>query len=439
MLTAVFSGYSEIFFGIHGNKIFSCSHILVKKQGGIGMSDYRRFVSYIYEYNHGRKSRNTGFAKVESRGGILKLQIHMQGMSAEEGALEIYAFVREGEWLEGILLGKTGLQTSSGEIRLMTPAEHVGNVNYSLDQLSGLWISSERGGTYLSIWDEEPVDLGKLRPFVEKSMVEEQDSNNAQKEAMRETSEDLQNPEEILDESQSIGIPQELPSETADVAEQEEGEEAAEHTTDQDEDSKEAAGEIAEQERAEAGEEKKTEQPEALAESNEGLPEEQEREVEIQAGDEKRQAAEEAADVKAAQSACAAEACVSPHPCANCHKYQSALDQRWKQLSGCRGHVQPFDSEQIVDCLQVSPRELGILYQSRYPVGRNSFLMHGYYNYRHLLFGKCKDGSYFLGVPGVFENQEKMMAAMFGFPEFRKAREQRQGRGPFGYWCRRLG
>ena len=126
------------------------------------MAGYRRFVSYIYEYNRGRKSRNTGFAKIESRGGICKLQIHLQGVPEEEGTLEINAFVREGDWLKGIPLGRVRAGKPLTETRIITPSEHVGNVDYALENLSGLWISSERGGTYLSIWDDEPVELDKL-------------------------------------------------------------------------------------------------------------------------------------------------------------------------------------------------------------------------------------------------------------------------------------
>jgi hypothetical protein len=63
--------------------------------------------------------------------------------------------------------------------------------------------------------------------------------------------------------------------------------------------------------------------------------------------------------------------------------------------------------------------------------------MHGFCHYRHLLFGKCRDGGYILGIPGVFESQEQYMANMFGFPIFKEAVSQNQG-GRFGYWCRRL-
>ncbi len=51
----------------------------------------------------------------------------------------------------------------------------------------------------------------------------------------------------------------------------------------------------------------------------------------------------------------------------------------------------------------------------------NSFLLHGYYNYRHIILGKFKTGDedrYYLGVPGVYDDWEKMAAEMFGFEAF---------------------
>lgn len=43
---------------------------------------------------------------------------------------------------------------------------------------------------------------------------------------------------------------------------------------------------------------------------------------------------------------------------------------------------------------------------------------------------------WFLGVPGVFSNQEQLMAGIFGFPEFRTKQMTRQKTGEFGYWYR---
>ena len=43
---------------------------------------------------------------------------------------------------------------------------------------------------------------------------------------------------------------------------------------------------------------------------------------------------------------------------------------------------------------------------------------------------------FFVGVPGVFLNQERIMATMFGFPEFRTAKSAKYKTGNFGYWYR---
>lgn len=61
----------------------------------------------------------------------------------------------------------------------------------------------------------------------------------------------------------------------------------------------------------------------------------------------------------------------------------------------------------------------------------NSFLIHGYFNYKYLMIKKVKeDGKmkYYLGVPGVYDKAERMMAILFGFPEFEKEQSD------FGYW-----
>jgi hypothetical protein len=56
----------------------------------------------------------------------------------------------------------------------------------------------------------------------------------------------------------------------------------------------------------------------------------------------------------------------------------------------------------------------------------NSFLIHGYLNYHHLMKKEIKendDVQLYLGVPGVYERQERMMALLFGFPKFETEKE----------------
>ena len=73
----------------------------------------------------------------------------------------------------------------------------------------------------------------------------------------------------------------------------------------------------------------------------------------------------------------------------------------------------------------------------------NSFLIHGYYNYHHLIL-TVREDRLKLGVPGVYHPQEEKAAESFGFPEFIPAEEldlkltdeEKNDREKFGYWCR---
>ena len=43
-----------------------------------------RFISYMYLYENGRKTINSGFVRVESRNGQCRLSIHMSGIYHSE-------------------------------------------------------------------------------------------------------------------------------------------------------------------------------------------------------------------------------------------------------------------------------------------------------------------------------------------------------------------
>ena len=67
----------------------------------------------------------------------------------------------------------------------------------------------------------------------------------------------------------------------------------------------------------------------------------------------------------------------------------------------------------------------------------NHFLLHGYYNYHHLvLVHLCSryGERYALGVPGEYCFRTQYMAESFGFMEFAPLEPGKRGRGSFGYW-----
>lgn len=88
-------------------------------------------------------------------------------------------------------------------------------------------------------------------------------------------------------------------------------------------------------------------------------------------------------------------------------------------------------------CCRMELEELGHLPEKWHGLKENHFLLHGYYEYHHLLFAKlnCRYGErYALGVPGEFCYRNQYMAENFGFFDFAPLEPGRRRGGSFGYW-----
>ena len=89
--------------------------------------------------------------------------------------------------------------------------------------------------------------------------------------------------------------------------------------------------------------------------------------------------------------------------------------------------------------------EMTCLPRKYWSLANNSFLLHGYHNYNHLLLVE-KDGHYWLGIPGIYDPREARAAELFGFPQFTDSynknlelsEDECNDCGIFGYWCRYL-
>ena len=109
-------------------------------------------------------------------------------------------------------------------------------------------------------------------------------------------------------------------------------------------------------------------------------------------------------------------------------------DTKWEQLSSIYPHIHPFRDAR--EFLSVGPEDFVVLRERCYQMTHNSFLLHGYYNYRHLLLLRQEtagQAKYYIGVPGNFYEREKQVARMFGFESFEGSREP-AWEGDFGYY-----
>lgn len=121
------------------------------------------------------------------------------------------------------------------------------------------------------------------------------------------------------------------------------------------------------------------------------------------------------------------------------YAYVDALKPgKWEQLRAIYPPISPFgDSRKY---LQISPGDFVILKDRSYRMVNNSFLLHGYFTYKHLILHRMNrkgETVYYVGVPGSYYNKEKEVAILFGFESFEGATEPAR-EGDFGYYMMRV-
>ena len=113
---------------------------------------------------------------------------------------------------------------------------------------------------------------------------------------------------------------------------------------------------------------------------------------------------------------------------------------KWDQLMNDYPQIHPFGDERVF--ISIEPKDFIILRASYQKLVNNSFLLHGFYNYRYLILGPDKEMGgrngecFYLGVPGTYFEREKMVAVMFGFEGYECAGPVEIGK--FGFYMRKV-
>lgn len=114
------------------------------------------------------------------------------------------------------------------------------------------------------------------------------------------------------------------------------------------------------------------------------------------------------------------------------------VSDKWEQLNCYYPKIHPFGDKR--EYLSITPRDFVVLSGKYHNLVHNSFLLHGYYNYGHVVLAKLREGQedvYYLGVPGVYFDREKQAALLFGFEGF-EADCDRITDGGFGYYMKKV-
>jgi len=116
---------------------------------------------------------------------------------------------------------------------------------------------------------------------------------------------------------------------------------------------------------------------------------------------------------------------------------EEIFKSKWEQLSYGKKRVNLMGKES--DYIEITPSDMIALNSPYHSLVNNAFLLHGYYNYKHLILGPAKGqkSAFFIGVPGNFYKQEVNAARMFGFEYFENGGNKVEV-GDFGYYMKKV-
>lgn len=390
------------------------------------MADYKRLVSYIYAYPGGVRDKNVGFAKAEVRNGQFKLTVSVKGVYTDTPELfGVYVMV-DGKKHQpgGFTLLKTGtvmINQGIGQYQDLFNPMNINQSGYTFEDISGIALARENEDFYrmFSLWED--------------CILNTEDITFAQPEAAA-----ASNPV-VQADSEEVSVKEQVNRTTGQEAERK---------------SAEMSGNVRESEtvRRNAEDVSENEVEEAAVTSKPETPES------AQSAGQQADLQQETAQMKA-QQVRAMEAVqellfrnTNPQGTMPQNtKLQDTTPQNAKPQEEMpafekvfinRDFIDAFEDDYFYDCVEVTPELLKQLPIEDDAVVNNSFLVHGYYNFKHILFGKvCENDNntrYFIGVPGMYCNRERFMASMFGFCNFKKSHRSDYSNPYFGYWYQEI-
>jgi hypothetical protein len=405
------------------------------------MPEYRRFVAYFYEYIDGKKQKNAGFAKVELRNGTWRILFRLMVPMQPQPPVDVFGFVREEEYLLGLPMGTM----RAGREMMEEWAYHAEDARwmdqYRFSDFAGIWIRSGDGRDFITVWDEEPVDVAQFVTSLPQAAEENAGEQSVSEEQIRKST-----GEQSVRDGQtgrSVGEQGVRDGQTGQsVGAQRAGEDQnGKSTGEQNVSENQVWQSVGEQSasngqiRQNAGEQKMSENQVRKSAGEQNVSNGQTRQS---AGEQNVSENQNGQSMDIAQMEWCASQDENPTlKNAGQEPFLLQPDILWQELYRTHESFQPFAGHEIRDCIRISLNDIMKLQRENWKTGRNSFLMHGYYNYHHLMIGKNGKDQYILGVPGLANPQEKYLAVMFGFPEFKAADGQDQGAAD-GYWCRVL-
>lgn len=406
------------------------------------MGDYKRLISYIYSYERGTKSKNAGFAKIESRNGICKVNISLRIADelmneAEDNMLEVFFFYRDNGEVKKVFLERIRIVNGCSMIKMRMNSDNIGNVGIAIDRITGIFICTRAflnevhnlNIVYASEWDDIPIEVNK---FKEKSNDDINIQNSTEAELkiaegpLDSDTYDIKGEalENNINLYRNAVVETDAESQLVSVLNSNSGTEIE----------PEVKGEI----KSEIKSEMETNAEPELEIENDTKSEIEtnaepgtEIEPETDFADDRKKCNNKLADMLKEEQ--------KNDEIDDTGNADSVAGDYFRMLCNCYPKIRV--NEINGECIKITPHDISYLPKKYWHLCNNSFLLHGFYNYKYLLLCEKKMDSgkkYLVGVPGMFHQKEQVIARMFGFTEFEcNNATNRYGNKAmkFGYWC----
>ena len=129
------------------------------------MSDYRRWISYIYAYENGVKKKSAGYAKLELKDGKLAMTLHITP-DGQEGNLQICMYKCHAGSREGVLFGSIEKKQGGEGIQFLEDAADLRGSGLLFQEMNGLLLYDDKGKYLISSWEDQPIEIAALKEIV---------------------------------------------------------------------------------------------------------------------------------------------------------------------------------------------------------------------------------------------------------------------------------
>lgn len=363
---------------------------------------YQKMISYIYEYRNGERGKNIGFAKLALQNQNYKIKFQLRLLQGGKSELAVYGFIRGDGIIHTAYFGNVKVENGLGDVMFSGNGAKVWKEKNFMKMNGFLFLPKGQleYGTISNFcatqWDDAPIVIDMLDLLQDRKM--EQDGAQEKVQGNAEQQQLVLHAAELMDAA-DCDVKEPICAELE--------------------------GDALEEMQKIARADVKEMQTERMQEESKGNTD----------------------TVQTVESEDSWEMFA---------KRRKSIQKKWETIQQeCKSEetewkmgeeilkkfpvMNPFFDKEVAASVRIEPKDLGNLPMEHWYLANNSFLLHGYYYYRHLLFLKMhnqQEYMYAIAVPGNNDYRENFMANMFGFEQFKVV--QNQNNAGFGYWWRRI-